>query len=238
MNLLSGVPSGISTRPVFCTLPTSEKTLVPGLELLPISVNHAGPLATMGGMLYQVSTLLMLVGWPHRPFCAGIGRARARAAGASFQRADQCGFFAADECARALDQLDVEVEAAAQDILAEQAVVPGLRDGHVQPVDRQRVFGADIDDAMRGAGDVAADGHAFEQRMRVALDLVAVHVGARIALVGVADEVFPGAHCLAQILEFQRRSRNPAPPRPRNLASLICSFTTSGVPSSNTFYND
>ena len=29
---------------------------------LPISVNHAGPLAMMGAMLYQVSTLLMLVG--------------------------------------------------------------------------------------------------------------------------------------------------------------------------------
>ena len=41
--------------------------------LLPVSVNHAGPLVTIGAMLYQVSTLLMLVGLPHRPFCAGNG---------------------------------------------------------------------------------------------------------------------------------------------------------------------
>ena len=58
------MPSGISTRPVLCTLPTSENTLVPGLFALPFSVNHAGPLMTIGAMLYQVSTLLMLVGLP------------------------------------------------------------------------------------------------------------------------------------------------------------------------------
>ncbi len=55
-------PSGISTRPVFLTLPTSEKTLVPELLALPVSVNHAGPLAMIGAMLNQVSTLLILVG--------------------------------------------------------------------------------------------------------------------------------------------------------------------------------
>ena len=38
--------------------------------------------------------------------------------------------------------------------------------------------------------------------MRVALKLVAIHVGAGIAFVGVADEIFPGALCLAQIFEL------------------------------------
>src|SRR6266542_366177 len=81
MKVLSGVPSGISTRPVLVTLPTSEKTLVPALRALPVSLNHAGPLATMGAMLYQVSTLLMLVGIPQRPFWAGNGgRGRGRPA--------------------------------------------------------------------------------------------------------------------------------------------------------------
>ena len=73
MNFASGVPSGISTRPVLCTLPTSEKTFVPALLALPVSVNQAGPLETIGATLYQVSTLLMLVGFPYRPFCAGNG---------------------------------------------------------------------------------------------------------------------------------------------------------------------
>ena len=44
---------------------------------------------------------------------------------------------------------------------------------------RQRILGADVDDALGGAHHVAADDHAFEQRVRIALDLVAVHVGAR-----------------------------------------------------------
>src|SRR5271167_5096239 len=84
MKVLSGVPSGISTSPVLCALPTSENTLVPGLLALPVSVNHAGPLVTMGATLYQVSTLLMLLGLPQRPFCAGNGgRGRGRPASSS-----------------------------------------------------------------------------------------------------------------------------------------------------------
>src|SRR5579864_6749508 len=81
MNVLSGVPSGISTSPVLFTFPTKEKTLVPELFGLPVSLNHAGPLVTIGATLYQVSTLLMLVGYPHSPFCAGKGgRGRGRPA--------------------------------------------------------------------------------------------------------------------------------------------------------------
>src|SRR5271165_836829 len=81
MKVLSGVPRGISTKPVLVILPTSENTLVPALLGLPVSLNQAGPLVTMGAMLYQVSTLLMLVGIPHRPFCAGNGgRGRGRPA--------------------------------------------------------------------------------------------------------------------------------------------------------------
>src|ERR1039458_8859115 len=78
-SVFSGVPSGNSTSPELVTLPTSENTLVPALLVLPVSVNHAAPLVTMGAMLYQVSTLLMLVGLPHNPFCAGNGgRGRGR----------------------------------------------------------------------------------------------------------------------------------------------------------------
>ena len=116
MNVFSGVPSGISTRPVFFTLPTSENTFVPALLVLPVSVNHAGPCDTIGAMLYQVSTLLMLVGLPQSPFCAGKGgRGRGRP-GAAFERGDQRRLFAADKRARAFHQLDVEAEAAAQDV--------------------------------------------------------------------------------------------------------------------------
>src|ERR1039458_3025322 len=79
MKVLSGVPMGTSTRPVLVILPTSEKTLVPALLALPVSLNQPAPLETMGATLYQVSTLLMLVGASHSPFCAGNGgRGRGR----------------------------------------------------------------------------------------------------------------------------------------------------------------
>src|SRR5579863_9946653 len=81
MNVLRGVPSGISTSPLWWTFPTREKTLVPELLALPVSVNQAGPLVMTGEMLYQVSTLLMLLGLPHKPLCAGNGgRGRGRPA--------------------------------------------------------------------------------------------------------------------------------------------------------------
>src|ERR1700746_2730215 len=84
MKVLSGVPIGISTSPLLWTLPTSEKTFVPELFALPVSANHAAPLVMMGAMLYQVSTLLMLLGLPQRPFCAGNGgRGRGRPASPS-----------------------------------------------------------------------------------------------------------------------------------------------------------
>ena len=203
MNVLSGVPSGISTRPVLATLPTSEKTLVPALLVLPVSLNHAGPLETMGATLYQVSTLLMLVGLPQRPFCAGNGGRGPGTAGEAFERGDQRGLFAADECAGAFHQLDIEAEAAAQDVVAEDAGLPRLLDGAVQAVHGQRIFGAHVNDAFGRAHHVAADDHAFEQAVRIAFDLVAVHVGAGVAFVGIADDVFAVGDGLAQELPFE-----------------------------------
>src|SRR5947199_10341697 len=81
MDVLSDGPRGISTSPVFFTLPTREKTLVPELFGLPTPVNQGPPSMTMGAMLYQVSTLLMLVGLLQRPLWAGNGgRGRGRPA--------------------------------------------------------------------------------------------------------------------------------------------------------------
>ena len=67
----SVVPIGTSIRPVLRTLPVSEKTLVPLLFSVPMPANQAAPLRMMPGTLAKVSTLLMRVGQPHRPFSAG-----------------------------------------------------------------------------------------------------------------------------------------------------------------------
>jgi hypothetical protein len=67
----SVMPIGTSMSPELLILPTSEKILVPLLVAVPTPANQAAPRATMSGTFASVSTLLMTVGWPHAPTCAG-----------------------------------------------------------------------------------------------------------------------------------------------------------------------
>src|SRR5208282_2422861 len=107
----------------------------------------------------------------------------------AFERSDQGRFLSANKGARTLHEFDVELEPAAQDVVAQNAVFPRLLDRAVQPVDGQGILRADIDDAFRRAHHVSADDHAFDQRVRIAFDFIAIHVRAGIALVGVTDDV-------------------------------------------------
>ena len=132
----------------------------------------------------------MSVGQSHRPLSAGKGgRGRGRAA-LAFDRGHQRGFLAADERAGADAQVDVEIERRFEDAAAQQAELLGLLDGGLQPADGQRIFGADIDEALVGADRIGGDGHAFEHAVRIALEHAAVHERAGVAFVGVADDVF------------------------------------------------
>ena len=147
----------------------------------------------------------MLVGCSNRPFWAGNGGTRPGPPGEAFERRDQRRFFSAHEGAGAFDQLDVEAEAAAHDVVAQHARLPGLLDGPGEAVHGQRVLGANVDNALRGAHHVGADDHAFEQRMRVALDFVAVHVGARVAFIRVTDDVLLLGGGLSQEVPLEAR---------------------------------
>src|SRR5512139_455838 len=68
-----GMPMGISTRPLFRTLPESVKILVPLLSVVPMDEYHSPPLPMMIGMFEKVSALLMTVGLPQSPATAGNG---------------------------------------------------------------------------------------------------------------------------------------------------------------------
>ncbi len=72
----SVIPIGTSTRPVLLILPTSEKILVPLPLRVPILAYSSPPFRTMIGTLAQVSTLLMVVGFPQSPLCTGCGGRR------------------------------------------------------------------------------------------------------------------------------------------------------------------
>ncbi len=119
----------------------------------------------------------------------GEGRAGPGLAPVALDGGHEGGLLAADEGAGAQAQLDVEVEAGAEDVLAQQAVFTGLADGDLQPVDGDGVLGPDVDVALVGADGVAGDGHGLQHAVGVALQHRAVHEGAGVALVGVAGHV-------------------------------------------------
>ena len=114
---------------MFLTLPTREKTLVPALLVLPVSVNQAGPFGHDGRDVVPGLDVVDVGGHAPQALLRGKRRARAGASGEAFERGDQRRLFAADERARAFHQFDIEVEAAAQDVVAQQAVFAGLLDG-------------------------------------------------------------------------------------------------------------
>ena len=116
-------------------------------------------------------------------------RPRARLAALALDGGHERGLFAADEGAGTLGDLDVEVEAAVEDVLAQQAVFVAGRDGQVEALQSQRILGAAVDVAFVGADGAGPDHHAFEHGVRVALDDGPVHERAGVALVGVAEDV-------------------------------------------------
>ena len=79
--------------------------------------------------------------------------------------------------------------AAAADVTAEITFGLGRLDGRLQRTLRVRVFHPQIDIALRRTHSQSGDGHALDQHEGITLHDHAVGVGARIALVGVADDV-------------------------------------------------
>ena len=117
-------------------------------------------------------------------------RLEARLALLALERLEQRGFLAADVGAGADERVEVEVDAGAQHVPAEQARRVGLLERRLEA--RHGLgheLAADVVVADRGAHRVAADGHALDQRVRVVAQDVAVVAGAGLALVGVADDV-------------------------------------------------
>ena len=113
-----------------------------------------------------------------------VGRPQPRHPAFSFERLDQRGLLAADECAGAFAHFQVQrIEIAAR---------AGLDDRGAYMAHCQRVFGADIQVALGGSDGVRGNGQAFQNAMRVGFEHGAVHEGAGIAFVAIADDVFDG----------------------------------------------
>ncbi len=187
------------------TLPVSAKIFVPGLFGVPTERNHSDPLATMSGTLASVSTLLSTEGFSHKPATGGKRRPRAGLAALALDGAHEGRLLSAHERTRPAGDLDVEIEARAEDVLPEQAALAALVDGEGQAFDGERVLGAAVDVALARADGPRADDHALEHRVRVALQDAAVHERAGVALIGVAQEVLAVGLCLGGELPLHAR---------------------------------
>src|SRR5690554_1987411 len=108
----------------------------------------------------------------------------------ALERLHQGGLLAADVGARAQRVVHVDVDAAAEDVLAQPAVRIGFRqclfemfEGLVVELATQVVVGD------RRTGGIAGDRHALDHRVRVVAQDVAILRGARLRFVGVAQDV-------------------------------------------------
>ena len=105
-------------------------------------------------------------GLPPEAALGGIGRSRPRLAEPSLDRSDERRLLAADERPRSALDLDIEIEAGAQDILSEKTVIPGLLQSDAQPLDGQGVFIPDVDKSGCRPDRLGPDDHAFNDRVR------------------------------------------------------------------------
>ncbi len=117
-------------------------------------------------------------------------RTRAHLGPQAFDAGQQRGFLAADVGSGTFNCLQSEVEAGAEDVLAEQACCMQVSDGLIHDGDAVRILGPDVEHARLRSGEPTGDHHAEQHAVRLLLHEVFVNVGTGIALVGIADDVF------------------------------------------------
>ncbi len=123
---------------------------------------------------------------------ARLGRERRLDAGhapVAVNRTHEACLVAADIRPGAEEDHDLEVLAAAEDVLAEEALLAGLLDGLLHAREGDRVLVADVDVPLVGVRRQRSDEQAFDDEVRVAFEEHAVHPRARVAFVGVAHQV-------------------------------------------------
>ena len=111
----------------------------------------------------------------------------------------------------------MEAEIRSEDLIAQQAHVHCLLDRDIEPFNRQRVFGPAVYVTFTGAHGVSADRHPFQHPVRVAFEHATVHECARVAFIGVTDDVLLIAWCVFGKFPFQsgRKSCAAAATQPR-----------------------
>src|SRR5690348_6703044 len=116
-------------------------------------------------------------------------RLEARVAALALQRLHQRALLAADVGAGAARDGDLEVEVAAEDVLANQAGVVRLTHRALHLPAREGQLAAHIDEGVMNVGGVGGEDRPLDEQMRADLHDHAVFEGARLALVAVDGQV-------------------------------------------------
>ena len=172
----------------------------------------------MKGTVARVITLLMTVGLPNRPLMRGQRRLGAHLAAPALQAFQQRGLLAADVGAGADALLDVErrVQQVRQ---ASRAIAMRASNGG----DGVGIFRADVDVALGRADRETGDGHALDQANGSPSISMRSAIGAGIALIGVADDVFRRRAAASATVFHLMPVGKPAPPRPRRPDAVTAS---------------
>src|SRR6185437_15681928 len=151
-----------------------------------------------------------------KPDPSGKGRLQPRLALPAFEGFEQRHFLAADISARATMEIKLEIVARAAGILADEAGGVGFLDRLLQDERFGMKLAADIDVARGRAHAGARQQAALDQLVRIVADDVAVLAGARLAFIGIDDEIARPVAGLRHERPFEagRKSRTAAAAEP------------------------
>ena len=123
--------------------------------------------------------------------------------------------LAADESAGAPVDVHMEAKVGAQDVVAQKAPLFQLGNGVAQPGNGHGILSPDIDVAVLRPDGVARDHHALDELEGIALHNGAVHKGAGVALVAVADHIPLGFLLTGYLLPLPTGGEAAAAPTPK-----------------------
>jgi len=127
-------------------------------------------------------------------------------------RVEQSRLLAADVGSRAATELDVERDAGAHYIGAQESCRPSVFDGIPEAIVRERVLAADVEESSLRSGGEAGDRERLDHRERVALHDDAVFERAGLRFVRVADHVARRHRLLGDGLPLDARRKRGASP--------------------------
>ena len=150
-------------------------------------------------------------GLPPQALLGRKGRTRTRHAPAAFNRGHERCLLTAYKGPCPLIDVEIEGKTGTQDVLAKQAVLLGLVDGDIQPMHRQRVLGPAVDISLMGPNGLGRDDHPFQDGVGIGLQDAPVHVGPRVPLVCVAQDIFYLSWRLRGKLPLHACGESPSP---------------------------